>query len=814
MVRNSHKNSRSRGAFYYTLVTLGNLFMTVLAAGVIAVLLILPDLPDIETIKTLHLKVPLRIYSNDGLLIGEFGDERRVPIKIEDTPPTLVAAVLSAEDDRYYQHVGIDYRGILRAMYANIVSGSRSQGASTITMQVARNFYLSAERTYLRKAREALLALRLEQYLTKDEILELYLNKIFLGHRAYGFGAAAGVYYGKHLDQLEVPQYAMLAALPKAPSSINPINNPEPAKVRRDYILGRMHELGYISTEELTDYIETPLSAELHVSEVELKAPYVAEQIRREMFERFGQAAYEEGYNVYSTINSKYQLSAVRSLREGLIRYDMRHGYRGAVRHWDLALLDTDEKIHDALKHVEPSQEVVPVLVTEVHKDRIIAVVKSGERIAIPWNNLKWARRYQSARSRGPEPATPNDVAKPGDIVFARPDKDGGWMLSQIPEVEGALISIDPKNGAVLAMVGGFDYYRDKFNRATQGQRLLGSNIKPFVYSAALDHGFTSASLVSGAPIVVEDEHSELLWRPQNYSGEFTGDTRLRAALGRSLNLVSVRLIRGIGTESAIEHISRFGFDKESLPEGLSLALGSAQATPLKVATGYAVFANGGYAVDPYFIDLAKDQEGRVVFRGRTTEVCNSCIEQVQQIEHDESAVVQPVVELAHRVISSANAYIMTDLLRGVIREGTGRRARSLNRPDLAGKTGTTNDFEDAWFSGFNADIVATVWVGFDQPADLGRNEHGSGLALPIWIDFMETALKDLPEEPLLPPDNVVVASVDAATGEAVPEEHANAIKEFFIAGTQPVLNFALFDPEAQGSDSESGEKQPESTLF
>lgn len=814
MIRRAKKRSPRRGVFFYTLAALSNLFMVAVASAVIAVLLILPGLPDIETIKSLQLKVPLRIYSDDGLLIGEFGDERRVPIEIEDAPPTLIVAVLAAEDDRYYRHVGIDYRGILRAMYANIVSGSRSQGASTITMQVARNFYLSTERTYLRKAREALLALRLEQHLTKDEILELYLNKIFLGHRAYGFGAAANVYYGKHLDKLGVPQYAMLAALPKAPSTINPINNPDTAKSRRDYILGRMHELGYINSEELASYIDTPLSAELHISEVELKAPYVAEQIRREMFERFGQAAYEEGYSVYSTIDSKYQQSAIRSLREGLIRYDLRHGYRGAVRNWDLAQLDTDQKIHDALKHVERSQEIVPVLVTEVLEDRITAVTKSGERIEIPWENMKWARRYRSARALGPEPTAPDEVAKAGDIVYARPNEESGWMLSQIPNVEGALISINPNNGAVLAMVGGFDFYRDKFNRATQGKRLLGSNIKPFVYSAALDNGFTSASLVSGAPIVVEDESSEIVWRPQNYSGEFTGDTRLRAALGRSLNLVSVRLIRGIGTDITIDHISKFGFDRDSLPEGLSLALGSAEATPLRVASSYAVFANGGYAVEPHFINLAKNQAEQVVFRGKTAQVCNSCLEPHQQPESDESAAVQPAVEQAQRVISSANAYIITDLMKSVIQHGTGRRARSLNRPDLAGKTGTTNDFEDAWFSGFSTDIVTTVWVGFDKPADLGRREHGSGLALPIWIDFMKTALQGQPEAPLLPPDNVVTASVDAETGEAVPEDAPNAIKEVFIAGTQPVLNIGHTSLEVQKPESDSGEKQPDNALF
>ena len=807
--------STSRRVFSFTLIAVSNLFMMALATGVIVVLLLLPGLPEIETIKSLQLKVPLRIYSSDGLLMGEFGDQRRVPIEIKDTPPTLIAAVLAAEDDRYYQHVGIDYRGVLRAMYANIVSGSRSQGASTITMQVARNFYLTKERTYLRKAREALLALRLEQYLTKDEILELYLNKIFLGHRAYGFGAAAGIYYGKLLEELDVPQYAMLAALPKAPSSVNPISNPENAKVRRDYILTRMLELGYISGDQHAQYVATPLSAELYVSEVELKAPYVAERIRRAMFERFGDSVYEDGYSVYSTVHSNYQQAAIKSLREGLIRYDLRHGYRGAVRNWDLAVLDSDEKIKNALRHVEPSQEIIPVLVSELHDDHAITVNQSSEEIRIPWERMKWARRYQTARARGPEPANPSDVFRLGDIVYVRPVEDSDeWMLVQIPEVEGALISIDPNTGAVLAMVGGFDYYLDKFNRATQGKRLMGSNIKPFVYSAALDNGFTSASLISGAPIVVEDQHSEILWRPQNYSGKFTGDTRLREALGRSLNLVSVRLIRGLGTETTIEHVSKFGFDRETLPHGFSLALGSAEATPLSVVSGYAVFANGGYRVEPYFINFVKDQSDIVVLRGQTTEVCGTCLAQADEVVQNERVPLQPAVKIAKRVISSANAYIMTDLLRGVIRSGTGRKAQSLNRTDLGGKTGTTNDFEDAWFSGFNSEVATTVWVGFDNPTDLGRNEHGSGLALPIWIDYMKTALEGVPNKPIAPPDNVVMQFVDSETGEAVSVEAPEAIEEFFIAGTQPVLDIAQVSADTGETQSATDEESSSSELF
>ncbi len=815
MFSKAHRRTGLSGALLFALSAVSSLFMMALTAVIIVVLLLLPGLPDIETIRSIHLKVPLRIYSSDGLLLGEFGDQRRIPTRIGETPPPLISAVLAAEDDRYYQHAGVDYRGVLRAMYANIVSGSRSQGASTITMQVARNFYLTKERTYLRKAREALLALRLEQFLTKDEILELYLNKIFLGHRAYGFGAAAQVYYGKPLDQLEIPQFAMLAALPKSPSITNPISNPENAKIRRDYILGRMKQLYFISPEEHADYVASPLTAALHVSEVELKAPYVAEQIRRDMFERFGSAAYEDGYSVYSTISSSDQLAAIQSLRDGLIRYDLRHGYRGSVRNWDITRLDNEEKIQDALKHIEPSQEIVPVLITEVHENRAVAVTKSSETITIPLDHMLWARRYQSARSRGPEPAKAGDVVRLGDIVYARPNTENEWMLSQIPEVNGALISINPNTGAVQAMVGGFDYYLDKFNRATQGRRLMGSNIKPFVYSAALDNGFTSASLISGAPIVVEDQHSEILWRPQNYSGKFTGDTRLREALARSLNLVSVRLIRGLGTDTTIDHVSKFGFDRAALPNGLSLALGSAEATPLDVVAGYAVFANGGYAVEPYFIDFVKDQHGKVVLRGRTTEVCRSCLAQADLNSDADRELREEPVNFAERVISSANAYVMTDLLRSVVREGTGRKALSLERLDLAGKTGTTNDFEDAWFSGFNADVVTTVWVGFDNPADLGRNEHGSGLALPIWIDFMESALENTPEAPFLPPDNVVSQFVDAETGEAVLEDHSGAIREVFIAGTQPVLDVAhvgLSAEEPQPDDE--GEKPASSELF
>ena len=800
--------------FFRSLIVVSNLVVAGATALVIVVLLLLPGLPNIETIRTLELKVPLRVYSSDGLLMGEYGSERRIPVRINDAPPALIAAVLSAEDDRYYEHVGIDYKGILRAIYVNIQSGAKAQGASTITMQVTRNFFLTKERTYIRKANEALLALRLEQLLTKDEILELYLNKIFLGHRAYGFGAAAVAYYGKPLDDLDLAQYAMLAALPKAPSRVNPVSNPEEALVRRNYILDRMFELGYISKQEHITATETPVSAQLHLAEVELRAPYVAEYIRQQLYEKFGDELYEDGYSVYATVNSVDQKAAVRSLREGLINYDMRHGYRGPTRNWDLARLDTDKKRFDALKQLESSQEIVPVLVLEVHEDKAIAVTKTAEQITIPWEQMKWARLHRSSRQLGPPLKSPHDVLKPGDMIYVRPVDEGQWMLSQIPIVEGALIAVHPRNGEIKAMVGGFDYYLGKFNRATQAVRQMGSNIKPFVYSAALEAGFTGASLVSGAPVVVEDESTEILWRPENYSGKFYGQTRLRKALGLSLNLVSVRLIRGMGTEFAIDHISKFGFDRDTLPKGLSLALGSAAATPLKVVSGYSVFANGGFEINPYIIDIVKDRDGKVTMRGQISKVCESCLAELFDPLSVEDQNQPPEAQFAKRVISSANVYIMNDMLREVVASGTARKAQSLKRSDLAGKTGTTNDFEDAWFSGFNADLAATVWVGFDNPSDLGQHEAGSKAALPIWIEFMKTALQDIPETPLQSPDNVVVAMVHPETGEAVDSGHPDALREVFIIGSEPKLSTASPLAPDDSSDTTASPQQTVDDLF
>ncbi len=783
------KPSKSRVAlrliarFFLLLVTISVIGVAGLTVWAIS---LIPELPKIESIADLKLKVPLRIYSSDGLLLAEYGDERRVPVRIENAPPALINAVLAAEDDRFYAHTGVDLIGIARAMLVNIKARSIEQGASTITMQVARNYFLTRDRTYIRKAKEALLAFQLEQLLTKDEILELYINKIFLGHRSYGFGAAARTYYGKPLSELTIAQCAMLAALPKSPSRVNPLTNPAAARDRRDYVLDRMAGLGLITTAEHEEAINSEITAENHIAVVELDAPFVAELVRQEMLEKFGQNAYEDGYQVYSTIHSKQQIAARDSLRKGLMDYDLRHGYRGAVRQYDLNTLATEEDWNNAIRHVPKSKELVPVLVLEVSEENATAHGIDLGKISIPWESMKWARQYITSRSIGEQPEQPSDVLTPGDIVYVKPNDDS-WALSQLPEIEGALVAISPIDGAIRAVQGGFDYYLGKFNRATQAFRQVGSNIKPFVYSAALESGYSAASMVSSAPVVVEDEAQKILWRPENYSGKFFGPTRLRKALSLSLNLVSVRLVRSMGTEFTTDYLSRFGFDPNSMPIGLSLALGSAEVTPLNVVSAYAVFANNGYAVAPYIIDFIKDRDGRVIERGRQYVVCETCLlEDKAEFYEDDEVSPNGQVHIAPRVISSANAYIMNSMLREVVQTGTARRAKALNRTDLAGKTGTTNNFEDAWFSGFNGHLVATAWVGFDSPKDMGRHEAGSKAALPIWVDFMKEALDGVNESKLIIPDNIVNARVHTETGELVEHEDPDGYTEVFVFGTEP----------------------------
>ena len=789
-----------------------------LGLGLYAISL-LPGLPTVEEIREVPLSIPLRMYSADGKLVAEYGNERRIPVTLDQAPPLLIDAILVTEDDRFYHHTGVDFLGIVRALVSNIRSQSSSQGASTITMQVVRNFFLNPEKTYERKLKEILLAFNMERALTKDEILELYLNKIFLGHRAYGFAAAAQVYYGVDLDNLSVPEIAMLAGLPKAPSRDNPLSNPARAEVRRDHVLQRLFDLGKIDRLSLETAKKAPITADRHVSEVEVQAPYVAEMARQLLVDRLGDAAYDRGLNVTLTIDSRHQEQARRALRKGLLDYDMRHGYRGPAGHLDITRM-TAADMTEALYAYPPSRELTPALVREVESDGFSALTRDGADISVPLSAMQWARAYRSANSQGPAPDDAAVVVRPGDIVYVVADDGGDWRLSQMPRISGALVSLDSETGAILALTGGFDYYLSKFNRATQAERQPGSNIKPFIYSAALENGFTPGTLVSSAPIVVTDD-LEGIWRPENYSRKFFGPTRLRKALSLSLNLVSVRLMRAMGVETAIDHLARFGFDPEQLPRSLSLSLGSMAATPLEIARGYSVFANEGRLTRPYFIAALEDADGNPVVLGPAPDdACEDCAADVpDDIEAQVPAVpaMEPDIQVGPaepvQAISPQNAFLVRNMMKQVILTGTGRKALSLGREDLAGKTGTTNNYRDAWFSGFTPDITATVFVGFDEPGHLGRRESGASAALPIWVDFMGGVLGDFPEQPEeLPPEGVLARFINRDTGQLTGEDDRDGYREFFLAGTEPTNDIRpLVDAGGTGSGAISGEEVSES---
>ncbi len=740
-----------------------------------------PGLPSIEHLKDVRLQVPLRVYSRDDKFIAEFGEKRRIALTFDEIPEPLVQAFLAAEDDRFFEHPGVDYQGLARAATQLLLTGKRRQGGSTITMQVARNFFLSREKTFARKLNEIFLALKIERELSKREILELYVNKIYLGNRAYGVGSAAQVYYGAPVNELSLAQIAMIAGLPKAPSRINPIANPTRALVRRDYVLGRMLKLGFITPEQYETAMPEPVTAALHAPSTQLDAPYVAELARAELVDRFGNEAYTAGYTAYTSVDSRLQQAATQAIRAALLEYDQRHGYRGPEQR---ALLDpetTEADWDNLLSDRKTVGGLKPGLVTEVADTSASIYLGKGQSVQIDWQGLSWARPFVDEDRRGSKPKAAGDLLAPGDLIRASPqtDQDGNsyWRLAQIPTVEGALVSLDPKDGAILALVGGFDFYSSKFNRATQAKRQPGSGFKAFIYSAALEAGFTAASLINDAPVVFDDSALEDAWRPENYSGKFFGPTRLRLALTKSRNLVSIRLLRTMGIKHAVRHIARFGFDPNRLPRNLSLALGSGVVTPLQMAEGYAVLANGGYHVEPYFIDrIELNQEG-VVYQADPVRVCDDC-------EKDTTGEDSP--PYAPRVITRQNRYLMNSMMRDVIRYGTARRARSLGRKDLAGKTGTTNDQRDAWFSGFNPTLVAVSWVGFDSSKPLGRGETGGRAALPAWISFMAEALKGVPEQRLEVPDDMITVRIDPRTGERAGIDQGNAIFEVFRSEFAP----------------------------
>ncbi|WP_284451562.1 penicillin-binding protein 1A [Methylophaga thalassica] len=706
--------------------------------------------------------------------MAEFGEKRRIPVEYNDIPKPLVEAFLAAEDDRFYQHPGVDYQGIIRAAYSLLLTGEKSQGGSTITMQVARNFFLSNEKTYLRKLNEIILALEIEKVLSKEEILALYLNKIYLGSRAYGVGAAANVYYGKPLDQLSLAEMAMIAGLPKAPSAYNPIANPERATVRRNYVLRRMWEVGFIQKADYEEAIKAPVTASYHGPEIKVYAPYVSEMVRTELINKFGEEAYTNGFNVYTTIRAKHQQAANKALQSALLDYDRRHGYRGPVANValpedvsDRAALDKVVKDYD---NIGPLKTAVVIETTD---EKAELYIRNWGYAQLPLNAVKWAQKKLSTNSRGPVPKKITDAIKVGDIIRVEQLTSPNWELAELPEAQGALVAVAPYDGAVTALNGGFDFFNNKFNRVTQSRRQPGSGFKPFIYSAALEKGYTAATIINDAPVVFDDPGLENVWRPQNYSGKFFGPTRLREALIHSRNLVSIRLLRDIGADYAVQYAERFGFKPGMMHKNLSLALGSGSAAPWDMARAYSSLANGGYKIEPYIIQRVEDASGKIVMQATPDTVCETCL-------MDESTLDDSDFHVAKRIMTPQNNYIMNSLLRDVVKHGTGRKAMSLARDDLAGKTGTTNDQVDAWFNGFHPELVAVAWVGFDNPHSLGRYETGGRAALPMWIDFMKVALEGMPEAPLQPPVGMVTVRIDPATGLLARPEATDAIYETF----------------------------------
>jgi len=813
----------------------------------IAYLVIEPDLPEVETLRDVQLQVPLRVYSQDGKLIGLFGEMRRIPVTLEEMPDMLERAFLAGEDARFYEHPGVDYQGISRAAFTLLTTGEKSVGGSTITQQLARNFFLTSEKTFTRKIKEIFLALKIEKQLSKQEILELYLNKIFLGYRAYGVGAAAEVYYGKPVSALSLAQSAMIAALPKAPSRINPINQPQRATERRDYVLSRMLALGYITQQDYQQAVAEKDLAVYHGMTAEISAPYVAEMVRVKALEMLGQQAYTGGFEIYTTIDSGLQNAADQAVTRGLEAYDRRHGYRGPEAHIDLADKNSPQQWSEVLEPFRPISGWLPGLVTELEEKLALVYLLDGQTVAIEPQD--WMGKYISRDRKGFKPKSFADVLAAGDVVRIRMDDDGKWLLGQVPETEAALVSINPKTGWIRSLVGGYDFSHSKFNRVIQSKRQPGSSFKPFVYSAALERGFTTASLINDAPIVFDGPELERTWKPQNFSEKFYGPTRMREAMVNSRNLVSIRLLRDAGLDFSREYILRFGFEDGDLTKDLTLALGSASLPPLAMARGYAVFANGGFLVDPVFIDRIIDAHGGLVYASPTPRLCDPCDDptsidgsidaSIENVAASETAQLESLkpelrpldltqqkagVDLdptlaagqrapvriespevtAPRVITEQNAYLVRSMMMDVIRRGTGAKAMSLGRKDLAGKTGTTNEQRDAWFSGYNSEVVTSVWVGFDNHDPLGRNELGGSAALPVWVDYMAVALQDVEDQPPVMPSGLAQARIDPETGLLARLDNPDAIMEIFAADNLPAMEVETGGENQDASAAES----------
>ncbi len=815
------------------------------------------ELPSVASLKDMQWQTPMQIFSADGKLISQFGQKKRIPLKLPQMPKKLIDAILATEDDRFYIHFGVDPIGMSRAILGQL-TGNNKGGASTITMQVARNFFLSREQTYVRKLREIFISFHIESLLTKDEILELYLNKIELGHRAFGFGAAAQVYYGKDLNELTLAQIAVLAGLPKAPSTLNPIRSPSRAKDRRSVVLHRMLVSDYISLTEYEQANAAPITAKKHGAEIELNAPYVAEMAHQEMIEKYGkEQAYTGGFKVFTTIPSKLQAAAQQSVVNNLYAYDKRHGYRGPVfslraevesdkntnRQSNVAtdevVLLTAEEITEALEGIKTYQNLLAAVVTDVQEKSALVVLKDGASITLDWDNIAWAREYINDKKQGVPPKLASDILRYGDVIYVQKLPNEAYELSQLPKVSAALVAVNPDNGAIKAAVGGFSFKQSQFNRVTQAKRQVGSNIKPFIYSGALAHGFTLASLVNDVPINQWDS-SGIVWRPKNSPATYAGPIRVRLALAQSKNVVAVRLMREVGLDKMIDHLSSFGFMPDELPRNESLALGSASLTPLEVVTGFATFANGGYLIEPYLIDRIEDSFGNIIFKSNPALACDQCltIDAPKNTAEDINDMVEPAMNLensavhvpnypdsdkinetdveaevsyAERAITAQNAFLVTEALNTAIWgadwsakpgwQGTGFRARKLKRRDIAGKTGTTNEAKDAWFSGFSRRLVATSWIGFDDPSknlgqsaynrNLGKKqitgkEFGAKSAQPAWIDFMKIALEQYPQESFEQPQDVVSVRIDKASGKLTQKTDKTSLFEYFKLGTAP----------------------------
>lgn len=812
-----------------------------------------PSLPAAQTIREIPLQIPLRIFSRDGRLISEIGERKRILVTFDDLPAHVVHAFVAAEDRRFFEHPGVDYQGILRSLARLIRSGEISGGGSTLTQQLARDYFLSREQLFTRKLREAFLAYKIEQEFTKRQIMALFLNKMFFGQRAYGVAAAAQVYFNKALQDINTSEAATLAGVLPAPSRYNPVRSVANARMRRDYVLGRMFELGYIDESEYDVSMAYPIESQLHGAAVEVSAPYVAEMVRQEMLSRFGEATYSAGYQVVTTLDSRLQEAANYALRNGLLEFTRRRGYRGPLHQVELTpeLLespfeDWDPEIRETFEQYAPGGLSIALVMAVNETDNSAdAILKNGVELTVPWHGLSWAKPFIDRTTAGPAPETAADVLAVGDFILVMPTSTGSWALAQVPEAQGAVVAIDPFDGSISGLAGGFDFATSKFNRATQAYRQPGSSFKPFIYSAALEHGNTVATVVPDAPIVISSAELEAVWRPVNYSGRFYGPTRLREALVRSMNLVSVRLLlfeTGIG--NAVRHIAKFGFSDAALPRNGSLALGGGQASPLDMAQGYAVFANGGYGIKPYTIDSILGPDGETLYRADPLVVCDLCqitqetnnfdddgrdeisLEDMANIALDyrPNAATSPDqfagINDAPRAIPAQNAFLIQDLMRDVIRRGTGRRALVLGRRDLSGKTGTSNDYRDAWFGGFNADLASVVWVGYDDDLPLGPGEEGSRTALPIWIEFMRIALDGVPEHQAPMPEGIITVLIDRKTGCPARAGQSNVIFEVFREGHVPecedIEDLPDIFNDAAGIDAipEAPEQEESESLF